>query len=150
MGSARVAGYPAKHLRGVGVVIILRCMGDRSYRRCAHAGCQTLVLRGRCEAHKGLGANYEQERPNAYARGYDRQWQRAREGFLRQHPLCECEDCQGGKLRVTPANVVDHIVPHKGDKGLFWDESNWQAMGKSCHDRKTRADEKERTQQRLW
>ncbi|AFR18473.1 HNH endonuclease [Burkholderia pseudomallei] len=36
-----------------------------------------------------------------------------------------------------PASVVDHIVPHRGDAHLFWDQSNWQAMSKSCHDRKT-------------
>lgn len=36
-----------------------------------------------------------------------------------------------------PASVVDHIVPHRGDANLFWDQSNWQAMSKSCHDRKT-------------
>jgi 5-methylcytosine-specific restriction protein A len=38
--------------------------------------------------------------------------------------------------------VVDHIVPHRGDKKLFWDSSNWQALcdgqtGRGCHDRKT-------------
>jgi 5-methylcytosine-specific restriction protein A len=36
-----------------------------------------------------------------------------------------------------PASVVDHIVPHRGDMALFWDRSNWQAMSKLCHDRKT-------------
>jgi 5-methylcytosine-specific restriction protein A len=33
--------------------------------------------------------------------------------------------------------VVDHIVPHRGREQLFWDESNWQALCKACHDRKT-------------
>ena len=42
-----------------------------------------------------------------------------------------------GTLRVTQATVVDHIVPHRGDMRLFWDTKNWQAMAKSCHDRKT-------------
>ena len=45
----------------------------------------------------------------------------------------ECEQ-QG---RITPATVVDHIVPHKGNLELFWAESNLQALCKSCHDRKT-------------
>ncbi|WP_456243258.1 HNH endonuclease [Thermacetogenium phaeum] len=28
-------------------------------------------------------------------------------------------------------------MPHKGDRQLFWDESNWQALCKPCHDSKT-------------
>jgi len=32
------------------------------------------------------------------------------------------------------ADVVDHIVPHKGDHKLFWDPSNHQALCKQCHD----------------
>ena len=47
----------------------------------------------------------------------------------RQHPLC----VRCGR----PAQVVDHIVPHRGREQLFWDESNWQALCKACHDRKT-------------
>ena len=38
---------------------------------------------------------------------------------------------------LTPATVVDHVIPHRGDQKLFWDEDNWQALCKSCHDRKT-------------
>ena len=38
---------------------------------------------------------------------------------------------------LTPATVVDHIVPHRGDHALFWDEQNWQPLCKSCHDKKT-------------
>jgi 5-methylcytosine-specific restriction protein A len=33
--------------------------------------------------------------------------------------------------------VVDHIIPHRGDQYLFWDQENWQALCKDCHDRKT-------------
>lgn len=35
------------------------------------------------------------------------------------------------------AEVVDHIVPHKGDLSLFWSRSNWQSLCKRCHDIKT-------------
>jgi hypothetical protein len=45
--------------------------------------------------------------------------------------MCEAE----GKL--TPATVVDHIVPHRGDRRLFWDKTNWQPLCKRCHDVKT-------------
>lgn len=35
---------------------------------------------------------------------------------------------------VEPATVVDHVIPHEGDEVLFWDESNWQSLCKTCHD----------------
>jgi hypothetical protein len=35
---------------------------------------------------------------------------------------------------VRVATVVDHRIPHNGDLALFWDENNWQAMAKECHD----------------
>ena len=35
---------------------------------------------------------------------------------------------------LTPATVVDHIIPHRGDMTLFWDSANWQPLCKSCHD----------------
>lgn len=43
---------------------------------------------------------------------------------------------------MTPARVVDHITPHRGDVALFWDESNWQALCDfttpfNCHGQKT-------------
>jgi hypothetical protein len=54
--------------------------------------------------------------------------------FLARRPLCvACMEWS----RVTPARVVDHVVPHRGDTRLFWDESNWQALCKPCHDFKT-------------
>jgi 5-methylcytosine-specific restriction endonuclease McrA len=36
--------------------------------------------------------------------------------------------------RVTAAQVVDHITPHKMDMVLFWDTDNWQSLCKRCHD----------------
>jgi 5-methylcytosine-specific restriction protein A len=43
--------------------------------------------------------------------------------------------------RYVKATVVDHIIPHRGDPTLFWDESNWQPLCKKCHDQKTRNEE---------
>jgi 5-methylcytosine-specific restriction enzyme A len=62
---------------------------------------------------------------------YGYAWQQARAGFLAEHPLC-CYCERVGKL--TASTIVDHIVPHKGDVGLFWDQANWQALCKRCHD----------------
>jgi 5-methylcytosine-specific restriction protein A len=33
----------------------------------------------------------------------------------------------------VPAELVDHIVPHKGDYALMWDEANWQSLCGWCH-----------------
>ena len=70
-------------------------------------------------------------RPSSSGRGYNSRWQRAREGWLRSHPLCV--KCLARSL-VTEASVVDHIVPHKGDSALFWNRENWQSLCKRCHD----------------
>jgi len=71
-------------------------------------------------------------------RGYGGKWQRARLAYLFKHPLCRrCQEL--GK--VTAANVVDHIVDHRGDQKLFWDsEGNWQPLCAPCHSAKTAAD----------
>jgi 5-methylcytosine-specific restriction protein A len=64
-------------------------------------------------------------------RGYGYKWQQSRKIFLAQHPLCERCKAEG---KVTVAEVVDHIIPHKGDMKLFWDTKNWSALCKWHHD----------------
>lgn len=73
-------------------------------------------------------------RETAAARGYGGRWQKARATFLARSPLCVACATEG---RVTAATVVDHITPHKGDQGRFWDTDNWQPLCKAHHDRKT-------------
>lgn len=81
--------------------------------------------------------SWRSDKSGANARGYTYRWQKASKAFLREHPLCQCEDCDEGRKRVTEAAVIDHIVPHQGNEELFWDRSNWRSMAKECHDRKT-------------
>ena len=76
----------------------------------------------------------DRQRPSAAARGYGARWRRARRAFLARHPLCARCAARG---RLAPATVVDHVTPHRGDPGLFWDERNWAALCKPCHDAKT-------------
>lgn len=72
--------------------------------------------------------------------GYSYRWQKARARYLLAHPLCvRCEPA-----RITLATVVDHIVPHKGNEVLFWDETNWQALCKRHHDLKTLTEDRGR------
>lgn len=42
----------------------------------------------------------------------------------------------------TVALVVDHRIPHRGDRGLFWMPSNWQSLCKPHHDSVKQAEEK--------
>lgn len=58
-------------------------------------------------------------------------WKHSREIFLSKNPLCAICEKMG---KVTPAFVVDHKKPHKGNVELFWSEDNWQSLCKPCHD----------------
>ena len=132
-------------------------------RPCAHAGCREWASPGRsyCPRHqeefdrareearrKNLAAiearreeyrkNADKRRPNASRRGYNSAWSRARKAYIIRHPICAV--C--GK----PATDIDHIIPHKGDKTLFWDSTNWQPLCHECHARKTYEENRERFQ----
>jgi 5-methylcytosine-specific restriction protein A len=41
-----------------------------------------------------------------------------------------CRRVEGDSAQL----VCDHIVPHRGDAGLFWDRANLQCLCKPCHD----------------
>ncbi|QXH44268.1 HNH endonuclease [Pseudomonas xanthosomatis] len=71
-------------------------------------------------------------------RGYDYRWQKARERYLQTYPLCVYCARAG---RTTAAGVVDHVIPHRGDQSLFWDESNWQSLCSPCHSSVKQAEE---------
>ena len=43
--------------------------------------------------------------------------------------------------RTVEANVVDHVKPHRGNLGLFFDRGNLQSLCKSCHDSHKQAQE---------
>ena len=102
-------------------------------RPCRFPGCPNLCEKDvYCDKHKAFTT--DKIRGGAYGRGYDAKWRKVRKLYLQQHPLCSlCQ--QEGKL--TPATVIDHILPHRGDTTLFWDKKNWQPLCKNCHDRKT-------------
>ena len=105
-------------------------MPRKSKRPCGHPGCPNLTENRYCEQHKAL----HPDRPSAESRGYNSRWRKVRATYLRKHPLCVRCMADG---RYVKATVVDHIVPHRGDPKLMWDESNYQALCKKCHDKKT-------------
>ena len=77
---------------------------------------------------------------------YNSKWSRARKRFLAEHPLCLMCEAEG---RIEAATVVDHIVPHKGDPLLFWNERNWQSLCKQHHDGAKRRAENRNTTSRV-
>ena len=95
--------------------------------------------------HRPVGALTKQESRKAYdqRRRYEKPWRKwysldrwrvSRKIFLQQHPLCDECEAEG---RLTPATVVDHDRPHRGNERLFWDVANWRPKCKYHHDRKT-------------
>ena len=81
-----------------------------------------------------LKRQLDRERLSAARRGYGPRWRRARASFLARHPLCMRCRAAG---RIEPSTTVDHVVPYRGNPVLFWDETNWAALCKRCHDAKT-------------
>lgn len=77
----------------------------------------------------------ESTRKTARQRGYSRRWERAsRHWRMNVQKVCQLCIQQG---IVSPAECVDHVIPHRGDQRLFWDESNWQSLCNQCHNAKT-------------
>ncbi|ADU30991.1 HNH endonuclease signature motif containing protein [Evansella cellulosilytica] len=116
----------------------------RPLKPCHNPKCRELTRERYCEKHKAayeekqkqIQKDYDKQRGSSTERGYDYRWQKASRSFLKRNPLCVCEECKK-KIVPLPANVVDHITPHKGNMKLFWDKNNWQSMNKRCHDKKT-------------
>ena len=77
----------------------------------------------------------KENRGTAAERGYDHSWRSARRLYLASHPLCT--HCLDRENRTTAATVIDHVIPHRGDKRLFWDRSNWQPLCDRHHNEKT-------------
>jgi len=110
---------------------------------CLQPKCGALVERGYCRDHQRQGSAWK---GTAHSRGYTSRWRQRADDFRRRYRLCgmrpdgqapvmsRCHD----EGRATRASCVDHVVPHRNDARLFWDEhGNWQAMCDACHARKT-------------
>lgn len=86
-------------------------------------------------------SNWRKDKRKTSERGYGWKWQQARAAFLARPENVLCRMCQAKGL-LTPATVVDHIIPHRGDRKLFWDRSNWQPLCAACHSSTKQAQEK--------
>lgn len=68
-------------------------------------------------------AKHDQNRPNSSQRGYGGGWERKARQW-RRGKACAWPGC------TQASEMVDHIIPHKGDAALRDDPKNWQAL---CH-----------------
>jgi 5-methylcytosine-specific restriction protein A len=108
---------------------------------CSVPGCRLVARRGegRCAEHR-----------RSVVVPYGHAWAIRAALFRQRYPLCG--DRPHGQppvlsacyvatpRRLSPAECVDHVRPHGGDPGLFWDEAaNWQSLCLACHAAKTRA-----------
>jgi len=67
----------------------------------------------------------------AYRKLYNgSRWRRLRRLYLDESPLCVW--CLR-KNQIVAANVVDHILPHRGRSDLFYASDNLQALCADCH-----------------
>lgn len=108
---------------------------NKVLHKCNRPGCTKLTSERFCPMHmQEYQTTRDNKRPSAYRRGYNTAWRKTSKGYLTRHPFCV--KCLSKGIH-TPATVVDHIKPHKGNKTLFWDSNNWQALCKRCHDIKT-------------
>jgi 5-methylcytosine-specific restriction protein A len=67
---------------------------------------------------------------NKHQKLYGKQrWRNRSKNQLSQHPLCRMCTEHGV---VTPATIVDHVVPHHGIEQLFW-FGELQSLCSDCH-----------------
>jgi len=109
---------------------------------CAAPGCGALTDGRWCATHTATArvskGAADKARGSAASRGYGHKWRTYRQSYLSAHPLCVTCSAEG---IVTPATVVDHIQPHRGDHLLFWGPDNHQPLCQPCHRRKTASED---------
>lgn len=101
---------------------------QRAPRPCRHGGCWELTRRpnGLCTEHR----RDDEEKKSWWTKLYNsRKWKIRSKRFRYKNP--DCVKCG------APSEVTDHIVPHRGDLELFWDQDNWQALCQVCHGKKS-------------
>ena len=98
---------------------------------CGGSGGGAMDVRGMRQGHDPLKADRRSAEARSYRHWYwTAQWRAIAKAQLRDEPLCRyC--AKAGK--VTPATVCDHVVPHKGDIGLFWNIENLQSLCSQHH-----------------
>lgn len=126
-------------------------MPTRASRICAHPGCNAVIPYGGsayCDAHRDTHNNnkaktsrsYDVMRPERHKFYHTARWQKVRNHYIRQHPLCEICFAEG---KICMAKIVDHIIEIQ-DGGALTSPSNLQSLCAYHHALKTKAEQKRR------
>ena len=94
---------------------------------CNERGCTVLTRTSYCVGHSRNKEVYRTR--SELPRGTLVKWRKYTKQYRVDYP--HCVDCG------APAEVTDHVIPHRGDMRLFWDANNHAPMCRSCHNRKT-------------
>lgn len=99
---------------------------------CKYFNCPELVdSPGYCPKHRAFMGYVSDQWHDLYN---NPRWVKYRKGYLNKNPLCvQCKK----ENQITPSQVVDHIIQHRGSLELFWNPENHQALCLTCHRRKT-------------
>jgi len=104
-------------------------MTNKSKKYCAAFPCNQIAVNGAyCAKHRPAPASKETDPFYLSVR-----WRRFRAWYLGKHPLCEQCEREG---RLTPADMVDHVIEIK-DGGNLTSEENAMSLCWKCHAVKT-------------
>ena len=85
-----------------------------------------------CRMQKLLTSEYNHRRPERHKIYSTSRWQKLRAYKRKRNPLCE-ECLKHG--RITPAVLVDHIIPIE-EGGAVFEIENLQSLCSECHNKK--------------
>jgi 5-methylcytosine-specific restriction protein A len=106
---------------------------------CRHPGCGVPCHGGYCDQHQRDWRTSDARRGTPAQRGYDDAWKRVAQA--RRELVCYlCQTCLNQLQRLTPAKIVDHILPIHVRPDLRLELTNLQTLCPACHQRKTRSD----------
>jgi 5-methylcytosine-specific restriction protein A len=110
-------------------------------RACLQPGCPERAERGgRCVDHARQHEAATKQGNTRRKGELDRDWQRVRARYLRDHPLCErCSGDGQDEGRVVAATEVHHRVDRRVAPHLRLAWANLEALCEPCHAKETRA-----------
>ena len=105
----------------------------RPSRPCQTPGCPSLRP---CVTHPHKPfANARRTGAHLYR---TQRWKRERAEYLAANPYCVAPSGdEMSALCWATSTVVDHRIPHRGDEQAFWNQNNWNALCRGCHNAKT-------------
>ncbi len=114
-------------------------MSEKPLQVCNEPGCNQLARAYRCEQHsRESNRSKSARRATGHEKAYNYKWGKASKKYRKHNPLCVSCQLSG---RTSAASCVDHIIPHRGSDGLFWDKGNWCSLCWRCHSAKTRRED---------